>query len=122
MSKSQVEKFNPLVTNIIEGILDVKGENIRVLDLTTLENAVCDYFVICEGNSNTQVSAIYNTVEKVVREKIKDKPWHVEGADQAYWILMDYVNTVVHVFQKESREFYDMEGMWGDANITDIES
>lgn len=122
MSQTQVEKFNPLVTQIIEGIKDVKGENIRVLDLTSLENSVCDYFVVCEGNSNTQVSAIYNSIEKVVRESVQDKPWHVEGADQAYWILMDYVNTVVHIFQNEARAFYDIEGMWGDAKITDIES
>jgi len=122
MSETHVKKFNPLVNNIIEGILEVKGQNIKVLDLRNLENAVCDYFVICEGSSNTQVSAIHGSVLKTVRQNINDRPWHVEGSDQATWILMDYVNTVVHIFQKENREFYDIEGMWGDAEITNIES
>ncbi len=122
MSQTHVKKFNPLVSNIIEGISEVKGQNVKVLDLRNLENAVCDYFVICEGNSNTQVSAIHNSILKTVRQNIKDRPWHVEGAGQATWILMDYVNTVVHIFQKETRAFYDIEGMWGDAEITNIES
>ena len=122
MSQSQIEKFPPLVSNIIEGITDVKGQKIQVLDLRSLENAVCDFFVVCEGTSNTQVSAIYNSVEKVVRENLRDKPWHIEGASQAEWILMDYVSVVVHVFQQEMREYYDIEGLWGDAEITNVES
>ena len=114
--------FSPLVTNVIEGIEEVKGENICILDLRELENSICDFFVICEGNSNTQVSAIYNSVEKIVREKSKDKPWHVEGQDNATWILMDYVSVAVHIFQKETREFYDIEGLWGDAEITSLKN
>ena len=121
MSQTHIKNFTPLVDNIIEGITEVKGQNIKVLDLRSLENSVCDYFIICEGNSNTQVSAIHGSVLKLVRENLKDRPWHVEGAEQAQWILMDYVNTVVHIFQKETREFYDIEGMWGDAEITNIE-
>lgn len=121
MNNSQKSSYTPLVAQVIEGILDVKGENIKVLDLRNLENAVCQFFVICDGNSNTQVSAIANAVEKRVREELKDKPWHVEGADTATWILMDYVSVAVHVFQKDVRSFYDLEGMWDDAEVSIIE-
>ncbi len=111
-----------LITNIIKGIEDVKGENITILDLREIENSICDYFVICDGNSNTQVSAISGSIQKVVSKEIKDKPWHIEGENNAEWILMDYVNVVVHVFQKQIREFYNLEGLWGDAKITNIKS
>lgn len=114
--------FPPLVLEIIEGITDIKGENISILDLRSLENAVCDFFVICTGNSNTQVNAISGSVEKRVREQLKEKPWHIEGADNAEWILMDYVSTVVHIFQPEPREFYDLESLWGDAKVVNIET
>ena len=122
MNKSTAKTFSPLVANVVEGIEEVKGENIAVLDLRNLENSVCDFFVVCEGTSNTQVSAIHNSIEKSVREKSKDKPWHVEGRENSTWILMDYVSTAVHIFQRENREFYDIEGLWGDAEITLIES
>ena len=111
-----------LITAIISGIEDVKGQNINILDLREIDNTVCDYFIICEGTSNTQVSAIVNTVQKKVSKELKDKPWHVEGLDNAEWVLMDYVNVVVHVFQKHIREYYDIESLWGDAKTTLIES
>ena len=111
-----------LLTNIIKGIEEVKGNDITILDLRALQNTVCDYFVICNGNSNTQVNAIVNSVQKVVSKELKDKPWHVEGADVADWVLMDYVHIVVHVFQKHIREYYDIESLWGDAKITTIEN
>lgn len=111
-----------LIEQIIEGIKDNKGEEITLMDLTDLENSVCDYFVIASGNSNTQVKSIADAVEKRVRENLKDKPWHVEGADRGEWVLMDYVNAVVHIFQRESREFYDLESLWGDATISHIET
>jgi ribosome-associated protein len=104
-----------LIANIIEGIEKVKGEDITILDLRDIENAVCDYFIITTGNSNTQVNAIAGSIQKVVSKAIHDKPFHVEGADVAEWVLMDYVNVVVHVFQKQIRAHYDIEGLWGDA-------
>ncbi|PZW39720.1 ribosome-associated protein [Mesonia algae] len=109
-----------LLTQIIKGIEDVKGNDIQILDLRKIENTVCDYFVICNGNSNTQVNAIVNSVQKGVSKSLKDKPWHVEGTENAEWVLIDYVNVVVHVFQKHIREFYDIEGLWGDAKTTTI--
>ncbi|WP_375237995.1 ribosome silencing factor [Aurantibacter sp.] len=111
-----------LIATILSGIEDVKGKEIVLLDLRELENTVCDYFIICEGSSNTQVNAIVGAVGKKVSKELKDKPWHIEGEDNGEWILMDYVNVVVHVFQKQVREYYDIEGLWGDAKITQIET
>jgi ribosome-associated protein len=111
-----------LISVIISGIEDVKGQNINILDLREIENTVCDYFIICEGTSNTQVNAIVNSIQKKVSKETKDKPWHIEGSDNAEWVLMDYVNIVVHVFQKHIREYYDIESLWGDAVTTEIKT
>ncbi|WP_347174054.1 ribosome silencing factor [Polaribacter uvawellassae] len=111
-----------LIAEIIKGIDDVKGEDVQLLDLREIENTVCDYFIICSGSSNTQVKAISSSIQKIVSKSIKDKPWHIEGEINSEWILMDYVNVVVHVFQKQIREFYDIESLWGDAKITTISS
>jgi ribosome-associated protein len=119
MTKGKVSK-DVLLAHIIKGIEEVKGNDIDILDLRNIENTVCDYFVICNGTSNTQVNAIVNSVQKVVSKELKDKPWHVEGQDNAEWVLMDYVDIVVHVFQKHVREFYNIEGLWGDAKITSL--
>ena len=119
MSKKE-EETDQLITTILEGIEEVKGQDIDILDLREIENMVCDYFIICNGTSNTQVAAIVNSVQKVVSKKLKDKPWHVEGLQNAEWVLMDYVHVVVHVFQKHIREYYDIESLWGDAKLTSI--
>jgi ribosome-associated protein len=111
-----------LIALILHGIEEVKGLEINLLDLRAIENTVCDYFVICNGTSNTHVNAIVNSIQKTVSKGIKDKPWHVEGSDNAEWVLLDYVNVVVHVFQKQVRDFYDIEGLWGDAKVTMVES
>ncbi len=109
-----------LITAIIKGVEEVKGEDIQLFDLREIENTVTDYFIICSGNSNTQVNAISGSVQKIVSKQLHDKPWHVEGEANAEWVLMDYVNVVVHIFQKNIREFYDLESLWGDAKITVI--
>lgn len=109
-----------LITFILKGIEEVKGKDINILDLRDIENTVCEYFIICNGTSNTQVNAIVNSIQKIVSREAKDKPWHVEGTENAEWVLMDYVNVVVHVFQKHIREYYDIEGLWGDAVVTTI--
>ena len=121
MAKKQTNA-DQLITTILAGIEDVKGKDINILDLREIENTVCDYFIVCEGTSNTQVNAIVNSIQKKVSKEIKDKPWHIEGMDNAEWVLMDYVNVVVHVFQKHIREYYDLESLWGDAKTTVIES
>ncbi|MDC8006129.1 ribosome silencing factor [Aureisphaera galaxeae] len=111
-----------LVTQIIKGIEEVKGQDIQILDLREIENTVCDYFIICNGTSNTQVNAIVNSIQKTVSKALKEKPWHIEGRDNAEWVLMDFVHVVVHVFQRHIREFYDIEGLWGDAKTVTIET
>lgn len=121
MAKKEVST-DQLVTQIIKGIEEVKGQNIQILDLREIENTVCDYFIICNGTSNTQVNAIVNSIQKTVSKALKEKPWHVEGSDNAEWVLMDFVHVVVHVFQKHIREFYDIEGLWGDAKTVTIET
>ena len=121
MAKKPVNT-DELISVIIKGIDNVKGENIQLLDLREIENTVCDYFIICSGNSNTQVNAISGSVQKIVSKELKDKPWHIEGLMNSEWILMDYVNVVVHIFQKHVREYYDIESLWGDAKITEIKT
>ncbi len=111
-----------LIALILHGIEDVKGVDINLLDLREIENTVCDYFIICNGTSNTHVNAIVSSIQKKVSKTLHDKPWHIEGSENAEWVLMDYVNVVVHVFQKHIREFYDIEGLWGDAKVTMVES
>jgi ribosome-associated protein len=115
-SSELVKKF------VVEGLQETKGQNITVLDLREIENAVTDFFIIAEGNSNTQVNSLADSVHKVVRENVADKPWQIEGRDNSEWVLMDYVTVVVHIFQKGIREFYDLESLWGDAEITTIEN
>lgn len=107
-----------LVERIIKSIQDVKGEDIKILDLSGIENSVSDYFIICSGNSNTQVNAIAGKIEKEIRNELKERPWHVEGAENGLWVLMDYVSVVVHIFQKQTRDYYQIEELWGDAKIT----
>jgi len=119
MDETQIEK-KALLENIIKGIEEVKGYDITILNFTKLENTITDYFVICTGGTNTQVSAISNSVERYVRKNSKDKPWHVEGVDNQQWVLMDYVSIVVHIFQPEFREYYDLENLWGDVEIIKI--
>lgn len=116
------ERELQLIEEIILGIENVKGENIHQLDLRELDNTPCDFFIVCSGNSNTQVSAIVNSVQKTVSKSLHEKPFHIEGLDNAEWVLMDYVNVVVHVFQNQIRQYYNIEELWGDAKSTQIVS
>lgn len=121
MTKKSVNN-DALLANIIKGIEEVKGNDIDILDLREIDNSACDYFVICNGTSNTQVNAIVSSIQKTVSKELHDKPWHVEGSENAEWVLMDYVNIVVHVFQTHIREYYNIESLWGDAKITSIKN
>lgn len=113
---------NDLITQILSGIEDVKGVDINLLDLRDIENTVCSYFIVCNGTSNTHVAAIVNAIHKTVSKQLHEKPYHTEGSENAEWVLIDYVDVVVHVFQKHIREFYNIEGLWGDAKLTEIAS
>jgi len=106
---------------IIKGIQDKKGKDITSINLKNIEHAVTDYFIVCHGSSNTQVQAIAESIEDEVRKSIGLKPWHREGVQNAEWILLDYVDVVVHVFQENTRDFYQIEKLWADAEIKIIE-
>ncbi len=105
---------------IIKGMQEVKAKKIVSLDLRNIELSVCDFFVICHSTSNTHSSAIAESVIEETLQSIKEKPWQKEGLINGDWILLDYGNVVVHIFQKEIRDYYKIEKLWGDANIKHI--
>ncbi|MCH2234566.1 MAG: ribosome silencing factor [Crocinitomicaceae bacterium] len=109
-----------LIETIIDGIQDVKGKDIVVLDMEKLPNSVAQYFVICSGESSTQVDSIAQTIARKTKTELHEKPWHQEGMNNAEWILLDYVNVVVHVFYRDRREFYNLEDLWADAKTISI--
>ena len=100
---------------IIDSISDIKGKNIILLNLKDIDDAPADYFVICEGDSTTQVRAIANNIERRLKDTLNLNPAHVEGTQHAKWICMDYFDIVVHIFHPETRRFYDLEQLWSDA-------
>lgn len=102
---------------IVRGMQEKKGQDIVVMDLRNVRNAICDYFVLCSGNSDTQIDAISTSIEEEVYKASKQDPWHKEGKMNREWILLDYVDVVAHVFKKDRRSFYDLEQLWGDAEI-----
>ena len=104
----------------VEGMQENKAQDIVVLDLREISNAVCDFFVICSGESSTQVDGISNSISRFTRKELQEKPWHIEGKTNSEWILLDYINVVAHVFYKDARPFYDLEDLWSDAKRTDI--
>ena len=109
-----------LCDSIVEGMQENKAEDIVVLDLRKIENAVCDFFVICNGDSSTQVDGIGSSILRHTRKELSERPWNIEGKNNKEWILLDYVSVVAHVFYKETREFYDLEDLWADAVRIDI--
>ena len=109
-----------LIKNVVEGIQDKKGKNIKVADLTCIDDTICNYFVICQGNSPSQVSAIVDSVKDKVREESGVKPYAIDGLRNAQWVAMDYGDVLVHVFLPEVREFYNLENLWADARLTSI--
>ena len=110
----ETKHTNRLRKNIVDAIKDIKGVNIISLNLIDIEEAICKYFIICTGSSNTHV----NSIERNIKKKVKESPWKTEGTTNTNWILMDYIDIVVHIFSKEKREFYKLEELWGDARVT----
>lgn len=109
-----------LIDSIVEGLLEKKAKEIRVLDVRGL-TTLTDAFIVCHGTSETQIRALANSVTEKVKENLSELVWKQEGMDARRWIILDYVNVVVHIFNKEKREYYGIERMWNDAVITDIE-
>jgi len=121
MSKKKMLDAADILANvIIEGMQENKAKEIVSLNLKEIETAVCDYFIICHGTSNTHVSAIADSVIDETIKSLKDKPFNREGIENGEWILLDYGNVVVHIFQREIRNFYNIEKLWGDADIDHI--
>jgi len=114
------ENTKELLQQIIEGIQEKKGKNIVVADLTSIHGCICSYFVICEGNSPTQVSAITESVKDIVKKNAYIKPIAIDGEKNAQWIAMDYGDIIVHVFLPEIRAYYQLESLWSDAKLTHI--
>lgn len=106
---------------IIDCIQDIKGKNIIKMDLTEIEEAPSDYFIVCEGDSVTQVSAIAGNIEKRLKDEVGVRPAHVEGKISAKWILVDYFNILVHIFYPETRRHYEIEDLWRDAKTTEYQ-
>ncbi len=118
MSKQKNTLENKVIADkIVEGIQEKKGKKIVVVDLNKLKDAPCSYFVICEGDSSTHVNAIAFSIKDWVKEKINVKPYATDGFENLQWIAMDYGQIIVHVFQRQYREFYDLEHLWEDADL-----
>jgi ribosome-associated protein len=111
---------NTVLEGVLEGIQRIKGKEITIVDLDSIHHTECDYFVICHGTSSTQTNAIAESVEETVKEMTGVDVWHKDGYRNAIWILLDYGDVMVHVFQKEARDFYNLEGLWADAKTTVI--
>lgn len=116
-----MEQTKQLVDTITKGIQEKKGQHIVVADLQGIEGAICRYFVICQGNSPSQVEAITESVGDMARQELSEKPTTVVGLENAQWVAMDYGDVLVHIFLPEVRGFYDLEHLWSDAKLTEIE-
>ena len=110
-----------LLRSIEKGVFEKKGQNVLKIDLRKLDIRITDYFVICHAASTTQVSAICDSVEETVRKDAGEKPLHIEGLDNCFWVLLDYGSVVVHIFLEEYRNFYSLESLWSDATIEKLE-
>ena len=106
-----------LLESVIKGIFEKKGQNVLKVDLRKFESRITDYFIICHGSSVTQVDSICDSVEDTARLEAGEKPIHVEGLENCFWVLLDYGNVVVHIFLEEYRNFYNLESLWADAEI-----
>jgi len=106
-----------LLGNIINGIFEKKGKDVLKIDLRKLESRIADFFVICHGSSVNQVDALCDSVEDLVIKETGEKPVHVEGLENCFWVLLDYGNVVVHIFLEEYRQFYSLESLWADAPV-----
>jgi len=111
-----------IVNEIVEGIQDRKGKEVVVVNLTKLKEAPCSYFVICEGDSNVHVNSVAISVKDWVRDHIDIKPYATDGFENCEWIAMDYGQIIVHVFQRQTRAFYDIEHLWADAEINELKT
>jgi ribosome-associated protein len=126
-AKLRKSKITPLISNelinvIVKAILDKEGEDVVIMDLREIEEAVCRYFVITHGSSPLQIKAITQAVQDQVEDQLDETPWHTEGYEHKEWVLLDYVDVVVHVFKEDKRHFYNLEGLWHDAKVKEYQN
>lgn len=110
-----MKEKNALLESIIQGIQEKKGKNITTLHLHAISGTICDYFVICEGNTPTQVSSLAKSIEKIVNKNVAESPIRIQGQQHSEWIGIDYGNIMVHIFVPELRTFYNIDNLWDDA-------
>lgn len=123
MVKNKAVQGSTRISEIaIQGIQEKKGNDIVRLDLRNIHSSVADYFVICHANSATQVKAIAHSVEEEIYKAFKTEPWRIEGLQHGEWVLLDYVDVVIHIFKTEKREYYGIEELWGDAEVQAYQS
>ncbi len=120
LKHSNLDRDNALLQTIVEGMQEKKANNITILDLQKIENSFCNFFVICEADSKPQLQAITDSVEEFTQKKMNIRPHHIEGVQNAEWILLDYLTIVVHIFRSDRRSFYKLEELWADAKIQHI--
>lgn len=122
MAKKSKDGSKKLCDAIVKGMVEKKAAEILVMDLRKVKNAVADFFIICSGGSDKQLDAIAQSVDDEVYKALKENPWHVEGKNNKEWVLLDYFDVVVHIFRKDRRDFFALEKLWGDAEITEIDA
>lgn len=120
--KSQKTAIDLLTEAVIRGLQDRKAKDIKLMDLRGISGAVSDFFIVCHGESSTQVEGLARNVEQEVEKETGEIPAHIEGTKNAQWVLIDYISVVVHIFQPEQRSYYGIERLWADAEIRNIES
>jgi ribosome-associated protein len=120
--KKSRENSDQLSKLVVKGMQEKKANEVTLLNLKNVPNSIADYFLICTGTSDTHLDAIADSVEKEVKEVQHQNPWHREGNQNKEWILLDYVDVVVHIFKKETRQFYNLENLWGDAELIEVEN
>jgi len=118
--KKKTSDSEKLSKAVVAGMQEKKAQDIVVMDMREIKNAVADFFVICWGSSDKQLEAIARSIDEEVEKKMKESPWHTEGKNNKEWMILDYISVVAHVFRKDRREFYALERLWGDAHITEI--
>ncbi len=120
MARKKKQDSEKLAGLVAKGMQEKKATDIVLMDLREVKNAVADFFVICSGSSDKQMGAISDSVDEFVLKGLKENPWHKEGHNNKDWVLLDYINVVVHIFHKDRREFFGLEKLWGDAKITEV--
>ena len=121
MAQKKKGNSEKLVKAIVKGMQEKKASDITIMDLRNIKNAVADFFVICSGGSDRQLDAISESVDEQVFKTLKENPWHMEGKNNKEWVIIDYISVVAHIFRKDKRDFYALEKLWGDADVTEVD-